>query len=471
MRPVVTPDEARRLDAASPEPVEALMERAGYGVAAAAIDMGAGYGSRVVVLAGTGNNGGDGYVAARYLARRGAKVVVHALGYPRGDDAPARHAAIRARHAGVEVRPLGPPQVADLVIDALFGVGFHGTLPDPVVPWTEVDVPVLAVDVPSGIDAATGEVRGPAFTAERTVTFHVLKTGHLLGEGPDHCGEVTVVDIGLEGGLPSFLLCEEQDAPVPVRPRTAHKWSAGAVAVVGGWPGLTGAAALAARGALHAGAGASAVICPRASLPVYETLDAGLLKVGVGEGRGFRPEDADAVLEAAARYDVLVVGPGLGPVDPAFLGALVAGWPGPLVIDADGINRLPGPEALDRRRGRPTLLTPHAGELRRLLGGEATASAAGAFAAERGVTILLKGNPTFVFGEERWIVTSGGPELATIGTGDVLAGMIAARAAAGLPLEVAARSAAYSHGVAGRRLAARSTVTATALLAEIALRG
>ena len=163
--------------------METLMERAGLGVALAAVDLGVGYGSRVVVLAGSGNNGGDGYVAARYLARRGVSVVVHKLGSPKDPVSAAGLVQRRARSAGVRIVPLGAPEPADLVIDALFGVGFRGALPDDVVPWTTSGHRVLAVDVPSGLDAASGVAAGPVFSAVATVTFHALKPGHILGSG------------------------------------------------------------------------------------------------------------------------------------------------------------------------------------------------------------------------------------------------------------------------------------------------
>ena len=146
------------------------------------------------------------------------------------------------------------PEPADLVIDALFGVGFHGRLPPEVLPWLDVEAPVLAVDVPSGLDALTGAVGDHAFTADACVTFHALKPGHLLGEGPERCGAVEVVHIGLEGGDPELMVCEESTLRAPVRVRTAHKWSAGSVVVVGGSPGLTGATLLTAEAALHGGA-------------------------------------------------------------------------------------------------------------------------------------------------------------------------------------------------------------------------
>ncbi len=470
MKPVITPEEAARLDAESVVPVDILMDRAGFGVARAAAEMGIGYGSNVVVLAGRGNNGGDGYVAARYLARRGAQVTVRSVGFPKGDFSPARRAATAAVRSGVVVEPLGrPDRHWDLVIDAVFGTGFHGVLPEALHPWTELPVPVLAVDVPSGLDAATGEVAGPVFTAARTVTFHALKTGQLLGEGPDRCGRIDVVDIGLAGERPEFLVAEEVDAPRPVRPRTAHKWSAGSVLVVGGAPGTTGAAVLAADGALHAGAGAVGIACAEDLQPLYAAMRPGLLTVAAGEGSRFGG-DASGILAHVDRYDSLVVGPGLGPVPETFVVELLRRWSGPVVLDADGINALSSPGVLLERDG-PIVITPHAGEFERFAGRPASYRAALELVAATGAVVLLKGNPTFVLGRRRWAITSGGPELATIGTGDVLAGMIGAFAAAGSPIEEAARSAAYHHGVAGRRLATRRVVTAEELAREVGLSG
>ena len=262
MQPVITPAESSRLDAVSADPVEVLMDRAGLGVALAAAEMGGGYGSRVTVLAGTGNNGGDGYVTARYLTRRGAAVTVEALGLPRDASSAAGLAAAAAKAAGVRIVPLGEPTPCDLLVDALFGAGFRGELASDVALWTDLDTPTLSVDVPSGLHAGSGLVEGAAFTADRTVTFQALKTGHLLGEGPDRSGRITVVDIGLIGIRPELLLCEGEDAPVPRRGRDAHKWSAGSVVVVGGSPGITGAAMLTATAALHGGAGAATIACP-----------------------------------------------------------------------------------------------------------------------------------------------------------------------------------------------------------------
>ncbi|MCB2223167.1 MAG: NAD(P)H-hydrate dehydratase [Actinobacteria bacterium] len=466
MRLVITPEESARLDAASDVPVDVLMERAGLAVALAAAREGAGYGTRVIVLAGPGNNGGDAYVAARYLRQRGAAVEVRSLGFPRGDDSPSRLAAAAAVDAGVRVRPLGAPEDCDLVVDGLFGAGFRGALPDAAAAWTRTGAPVVAVDVPSGLKAADGTAEGAVFGAVRTVTFQALKVGHLVGLGPDVCGDVEVADIGLEGAVPAFKVCEDGDAPLPARARDAHKWSAGSVLVAGGSAGLTGAAALAARSALEFGAGAVRLACPGALQPIHATMDPGVMTTAVGDGTDLGADPAP-ILAAAERFDVLALGPGLGRYEGA--AALVAGiaarWDKPLVVDADGLAALDF-ETLAARTA-PTVVTPHGGEFRRLTGEEPGWEAAAAAAAESGAVVLLKGGPTFVAGEEVWAVTSGGPELATVGTGDVLTGMVAALLARGLDPEAAARSAAHRHGRAAARLHRDTTVTATGLMGVI----
>jgi hydroxyethylthiazole kinase-like uncharacterized protein yjeF len=465
MRPVITPEESARLDAAAEVPEADLLERAGLGVALAATRLGAAYGSKVIVLAGPGNTGGDGWVAARHLKQRGVDVAVRSLGFPRGDSSPRRAAAIAAVDAGAQVEDLAVPEAADLVIDALFGSGFHGELPERVLPWTSHPAPVLAVDLPSGLDGRDGSAGEAAFKAVHTVTFHALKTGHLVGSGPDLCGEVEVVDIGLRGEKPVWMLCEGVDAPVPPRSRDAHKWSAGSVAIVGGSPGIGGAPMLAGRAALEFGAGSVRVLAPEGIAPVIAAMDGGVMTAGFGEGSRYDIGDAAAVVAAAERFDVMVLGPGIGEGSGPFVDAVLAAWPKPLIIDADALAGL----AIESLAKRPssTVLTPHAGEFRALTGREPVPEAASAVAAETGAVVLLKGSPTFVFGREAWVVDSGSSALSTIGTGDVLAGMIAALTARGLDPEVAARSAAFRHGLAGRALGGVASVTATGLLDEI----
>lgn len=442
MRPVLTPAESARLDAAVP--TLPLMERAGLAVASAAGELGAGYGTAVVVLAGPGNNGGDGYVAARRLLSRGAGVEVVALAEPR--TAAAAAAAGAAREAGVPVRGWsGPGRRVDLVIDALFGGGFRGGLPGGVEEWIARGAPVVAVDVPSGLDPLTGEISGVSFVARRTVTFHALRPGHVLGAGPDVCGEVVVADIGLRGGEPSFLAVDDDDAPRPSRPRRAHKWSAGSVLVVGGGEGMVGAAVLAGRAALSFGAGAVGVASPSPAL--VQTVAPELLAY---------PIDA-----LPARFGVRVVGPGLGPRAADVVAEALA-RPGPLVLDADALTAVPVEAIADARAD--VVVTPHEGELVRLLGELPAPADLPAAAGRLGAVVVAKGNPTLVTdGGVPRVVTSNGPELATIGTGDVLAGMIAALIARGLSPFDAAVSAAHWHGRAGAALAAEGAVTADLL--------
>ena len=348
MRPVLTPEETARVDAASADPIDTLMDRAGYAVAQAAARMGAGYGKRVTVLAGHGNNGGDGWVAARHLTRRGAAVTVRPFGSPRAGSAPER-ALIAARSAGVAISDRPAP--ADLVIDAVFGSGFRGSMAVEVVAAIDPGAPVLAVDIPSGVEAATGQVQGPAVAAHRTVALHSLKPGHLLGEGPDHCGEIDVADIGLGGGEPVFVVCDQADAPRPTRHRTAHKWSAGSALVVGGSPGFSGAPLLAATAAQRFGAGLVTVLCPEGVHRIVAGRTWGVISRGVGSGDRFTASDVAEVLQVGARFDVMVLGPGLGVEVDRFVQDLVVAWDKPLVLDADGLNSLAGPDRLAGRLG------------------------------------------------------------------------------------------------------------------------
>lgn len=471
MIPVLTAEQSRRQDAAASADPRTLLDRAGLAVALQAVALGAGYGSRVAVLAGPGNNGGDGYVAARYLAGRGIAVDVYPLAEPRTD--PAIWARDLARREGAHSRNWSDARPADLVIDALFGAGFRGEPPD-LSAWTQpvpgggAGVPWLAVDVPSGLDATTGEAAGGTPYARATVTFHGYRVGHLVGSGPDRCGEVAVADIGLPDVAPEMWLCEAGDAPLPVRSRTAHKWSAGSVLVVGGSDGLDGAATLTARSALRTGAGAVMIACPPT---VEEKVRAPeIMTRAIGSDRSLTAADLPEVLELAQRFDLVIIGPGLG--SSPDLGALVSGflqgWRGPVVADADALNALSDPGELVRRGD--TVITPHAGEFGRLTDKAATYQEAARLAGGTGATVLLKGAPTFVMGAERWLVNSGGPELATIGTGDVLAGMIGAFWAAGMGSGAeAARSGAYWHGRAASDLAARRTVTADLLVEQVAV--
>ena len=425
MIPVLTPEEMGEVDRSAPEPVEVLIGRAGAATARAAKRMlGGTYGRRVVVVAGKGNNGADGRDAARRLTTRGVRVAV-----AEAADAPARL----------------PP--CDLVVDAAYGTGFRGEYqaPDPGA------APVLAVDIPSGVNGLTGEAPEGAVQATRTVSFAALKPGLVLYPGRGYAGEVELVDIGLDVSGARIGVVEPSDvaAWLPERPPDSHKWKS-AVWVAAGSPGMTGAAQLCARAALRAGAGNARLGIPGADP------DPGSLEV-VGRTPPAEHWD-DYVLEDSKRTKALVVGPGLGRQDATrdAVRRLVARSPLPVVVDADGLFALGGDdEAAEVVRGRsaPTVLTPHDGEFRRLAGSAAgpdRVEAARSLAGHLRATVVLKGPTTVVAGPDRRVhmVTTGSPRLATAGTGDVLAGVVGAFLAMGLDGLPAASAAAFVHGYA-----------------------
>ena len=451
MKPVITASEYRRVDESFEGDLYQAMERAGNAVALAAVRRGVAYGSRVAVLAGPGNNGGDGYVAARRLKARGVDVTVHALAAPRS--ALAKRAKLAAMAAGVRVVDLSRPVPTDLIVDAIFGGGARSGLPPDLADWSRHDGAVVAVDFPTGLDPDTGLVGDFAFSATETVTFGSLKTGHVLGMGPDHCGDVTVADIGIRGGDPSLLLVEREDALLPDRSRRAHKWSAGSVLVVGGSAGMVGAAVMAGESALRYGAGS-----------VY------LASSQPDQAHQIAPQIPSVSVDEAGkmvdRFDVVVIGPGLGPDDSD--GVIeIARAAEQVVLDAGGLTTTMLAAAKDG--GSSVIVTPHAAEFKRIADGPPGTFAVRAFARREGIVVVKKGNPTMVTdGGLPKLVNTGGPELATIGTGDVLSGMIGAVWSRGLPPESAAISASYWHGVAGQQLRQHGTVTAWELSSHIA---
>lgn len=422
MIPILTPEEMAAVDAAADEPVETLIGRAGFATARAAVDLlGGTYGRRIVVLAGKGNNGNDGRDAARRLRRRGCKVQVIDVA-----DAPS-------------VLPR-----CDLVIDAALGTGFRGewSAPDPGL------TPVLSVDIPSGVSGLTGEVCSRAFVAERTVTFAALKTGLLLPPGSGHVGEVEVVDIGLDTSSSSAHLVEATDVAtwVPRRPASAHKWDS-AMWVIGGSPGLEGAAVLTASAAVRSGAGyvrwSSPGGLPGPAKPM-EVVGTALPETGW----------AESVMADIDRFAALVIGNGLG-LDAGHapeLRSVVAEAGIPVVVDADALTLLGGEVA--EVAGPSTILTPHDGEFGRLAGarpGPDRFRATRDLALATGAVVLLKGPTTLVAAPDgRVLASAGGDErLASLGTGDVLAGMIGALCARGLDPFHAAAAGAFIHGMAG----------------------
>lgn len=442
MLPVVTVDEMRAIDAAASEPTDVLIRRAGSAVARHALQLlGGAYGRRVVVLAGPGNNGADGRVAAELLARRGVAVEV----------VPA-----------TDGRSALPP--ADLVVDAALGTGVTRPYEPPAVgPGT----PVLAVDVPSGLHGDTGEVLGRPLAATATVTFAALKPGLALGAGPALCGRVVVADIGLDVGAARVHVIEDRDIAerLPPRPRDLHKWRR-AVLVVAGSPGMTGAASLASEAAMRAGAGMVRLLSPGAGPGSHAPREVVSLD----------PDDpswARNLLESSHREHAAVVGPGLGTsmATRHQVRTLVAGLDLPTVIDGDGLTAL-GADAASilKARGAPTVLTPHDGEFERLTGhrpGIDRIADVRALAAATDSVVLLKGPTTVVadpHGAAR-LVTSGDPRLATAGSGDVLAGIVVALLAAGIDALDAAAIGAHLHGRAGAASARHGAVASDVVAA------
>ncbi|MGH9171348.1 MAG: NAD(P)H-hydrate dehydratase [Acidimicrobiales bacterium] len=438
MKPVLTVAEMRAVDeqAQASTPLTQLVARAGSAVAGEAVAMlasrGGPYGARVLIVAGKGHNGDDGRVAARLLARRGAGVTVAAPGSP-----PAQR----------------PGEQLDLVVDAAYGTGFRGDYEAP-----QVAAPVLAVDVPTGLNADTGLAGARSVRADRTVTFGALKPGLLLNDGPLRTGIVVVRRIGLPvpDSATRILLVTDDDvaAELPGRGLHDHKWMT-AVMVVAGSPGMLGAARYASLAAARAGAGMVRLGVPGARL---DRLPAGAaVAVPLGEA-GDEAWDGLA-LEASARCKALVVGPGLG-LGPGALGSvprLVSAATVPTVVDADGLSclgRAGSAAAIIGRRRRPdVVLTPHDAEFARMAGsapGDDRIGAVRALAAEVGCVVLLKGATTVVAdqGGKVLLVTSGSSNLATAGSGDVLSGIIGAFLARGLPALTAAALGAQVLGLA-----------------------
>ena len=417
--PLFTSDEARAAEEG--HDVAQLMERAGAAVAREVMER---YpdARRIAVVCGGGSNGGDGRIAARILREEGRDAV---------------------ETTAVEQ--------ADVIVDALFGTGFRGEPRAEAAAVIErmnaADAPIVAVDVPSGVDASTAQIAGEAVRATVTVTFHGRKVGLAVAPGLFHAGEVVLADLGLERGSTEHrLVTPEILAVVPRRGMEDNKYTAGSVLVVGGAPGLTGAVCLTAEAALRADAGYVAVAVPDASRSVVETRLLEAVKLGWDDAR-----------EALSRAGALAIGPGLGRTAEAagLRDELLAASDQPVVLDADALHELqPGDW------GARTVLTPHAGELARLLGEDsewvnAHRLEAARRGAERfGCVCLLKGADTIVASPRHGalIVLADAPGLATAGTGDVLTGILASFLAKGVAPPFAAAAAAMAHALAARSL-------------------
>jgi hydroxyethylthiazole kinase-like uncharacterized protein yjeF len=471
-----------------------LMERAGEGVTRAVEAVA--YDGALVVVCGKGNNGGDGFVVARLLRQAAREVTVVCIAQPAELSSDAR--------ANFECLPGEPPlqfdqqaarqaiERAEVIVDALLGTGFagvpHGMVAEAIDAMNAAPGRVLSVDVPSGVDASSGIVAGVAVQAQMTVSFHAGKPGLWIHPGKGCAGDVHAIEIGIPRGSPAAsevgLTGEGVLGELPRRVSGSTKFSSGHVVVVGGSPGLMGAPAMASLAAMRAGAGYVTACVPESQQAI---LDAQLMEVmtrGLPEERGaLALAGLATVREPLGRAGALALGPGLGrdPIGASFARELAREAQVPMVLDADGLNAHAGHLPELARRDAPTVITPHAGELARLLDTTSELvqrerlSHARAAAEQAGAVVVLKGDDTLVVEPTGRVAISRGhsPALATAGTGDVLTGTIAALLAAHMDTFTAVAAGVYLHAQAGRDAArlqgAPEGVIATDVIAMLPL--
>ncbi|MFN2489386.1 MAG: NAD(P)H-hydrate dehydratase [Actinomycetota bacterium] len=478
MRPLLSPEEMGRADAAAiaaGTSAEVLMGRAGNVLARAAIAVAGGrYARRAAVVCGKGNNGGDGFAAARRLAREGVAVTCMTTFDVAETKGAARDHLDRLRTARVPVAPFDAERLrrADVVVDAVFGTGFRGRAKG--APAAAIEAindaaePTVAADIPSGVNGLTGAAEGPAVRATTTVAMAAEKYGTATSQGSVLAGRVEVADIGIAVPGVAMFMSERSDVArvLPVGLPDSHKRSRGAIALIAGSAGMTGAALLAARGAVRMGAGYATLGTTAAGEAAKSVVLPEVLSEVVSDGDSLGPDALRRFETVLGRADALAIGPGLGRGDEQrelITLSLAEVWL-PIVLDADGLNALAGrTEPLERRSGA-TVITPHPAELARLVDSDVAEvqrdriAAARSAAARFGCVVLLKGWRTVVARPDGGAVINptGGAEMATAGTGDVLTGAIAALLAARLGPFEAAWAGAYVHGMAGSVAATRA---------------
>ena len=462
-----------------------LMENAGSAVAKAIRDRYEIDGKRVLVFCGKGNNGGDGFVVARSLFQSGARVaIILTDGEPVSNIAKDKYEYAKSlglRMIDIVSEPdafASTTDTADLIVDAIYGIGFRGPLlpADQTVIGriNESPAPVVSVDVPSGIMADTASVGFTAVHAELTVTFFEQKACHVLYPARAYCGEVIVADIGAPDAayVPSALGMIDRESCVPHLPERSpdsHKGTFGTVGLVCGSYGMIGAAAIAGEAAARSGVGLVKMAVSQSMYPVLASTlkEPVFLTYSDGEDRSLSGLDARRVAADLADCDALLVGCGLGRTEnsAALVDALLSGYNGPIVLDADGINvAATHTDILDPARGR-LILTPHVMEMARLcrVSREELLQNRlyyGRLISERyQAVVVLKGASTIVFSPDgrAWFLTGGNDGMATAGSGDMLAGIIASLAAQGAPLDVAARVGVWLHAEAGALAAEKSS--------------
>ncbi len=490
--PVLTAREMANVDARAIQeygiPSACLMETAGAQCARAILERYDGPRLRVLVVCGKGNNGGDGFVVARHLLNAGARVEVAVLfspGEAQGDPAIFLDVLEKMGVSPLEVEEeklssLGAmAEAADLVVDAVLGTGFRpparGLVGEAIRVLADCPTPVAAIDVPSGLDPTTGAAQPPHLKADLTLALGARKRGHLLMPAAAHVGEVVPLDIGIpaqclaEEGV-ALHVTEPSDvaANLPGRPPDAHKGDAGHLLVIAGAPGMGGAALLTAMAGLRAGAGRVTLGVPAGMQPLLEgrypeimTLALPATESGALDGAAF-----DLIVERAEAMNALVVGPGLGtnPRTVEFVHRLIQHVAAPIVLDADGLNALSQDLTILSGGAARLVLTPHPGEMARLLGVEVRevqedrVGHASRFAAHHQLELALKGWGTIVAtsGGEAWYNPTGSSDMATAGSGDVLAGVVGALCAQGLSGKWALVCGAYLHGLAGEAASAKA---------------
>jgi ADP-dependent NAD(P)H-hydrate dehydratase / NAD(P)H-hydrate epimerase len=477
LRPVLTADEMRAIDAWAIQerrvPSLNLMEAAGRAVAEAAAELGGS--GRAVIVCGKGNNGGDGLVAARALAELGFETEALLLAQPGDLSGDAKVNLERFPGARqVEIGDLaGALERAGVVVDAIFGTGFAGAPRDPAASAIEAinasAASVVATDVASGVNASSGEVEGAAVEADVTVTFHRAKLGHWIAPGKSHTGELRVAPIGIPDGAPTQASAGLIDAEVlalaPPRLPGSTKFSSGQVVIVGGSRGLTGAVCMSALASIRSGAGYATVAVPADLEQIFEIKLTEVMSVGCASREGrLRRAASEQVLGVSERAAAVVLGPGIGRENGTrdLVRELAQRIEAPLVIDADGLNAHARQLKSLAQRPAPTVLTPHEGELGRLLDVDSERVKARRLASAREAAALseavmvLKGDDSIVTDGERVAVNPvSSPGLATAGTGDVLSGMIAALIARGLDPFTGTCAAVTAHSRAGRIAAGR----------------
>jgi ADP-dependent NAD(P)H-hydrate dehydratase / NAD(P)H-hydrate epimerase len=469
-----------------------LMDAAGAAVAEAVRELARPGPIRVVC--GKGNNGGDGLVAARELAGTGFAVDALLL-WSASEASPDAAANLAKLTSGVAVREVGPDEVNDslegsgAIVDAIFGTGFEGAPRAPadraIAAINEASAPVIAADIASGVDASSGEVEGAAVRADATVTFHAPKLGQWIAPGKSHTGELRVAAIGIPDGAPApvagGLIGGSVLALLPRREPGSTKFTSGQVVIVGGSRGLTGAVCMSAEASIRCGAGYATVAVPRDLEAIFEVKLTEVMSRGFDGAPGrLASEDLDTILSATERASAVVLGPGLGR-DPDSLELardVAARVEVPLLIDADGLNAHAGRLESLAERPAPTVLTPHAGELGRLLERESALVDAHRLTAAReaversGAVVILKGDDSIVAGPDLLAISRGGaPALATAGSGDVLSGVIGAFLARGVEPFAAACAGVFVQQQAGRaaaeRLGSPEAVIATEVIASL----